>query len=139
MRVIIDTNVLVSSALSINATPARIFERFRAGAFELIVTEEILAEYRRALGYERARKRHGFTLAQIDETVGELAKSAKVVEANEIARISTDPDDDKFLACALAGEADYIISGDKHLLRLQQYEGVQILSPAAFLLMLGQE
>ncbi|HEX8228447.1 MAG TPA: putative toxin-antitoxin system toxin component, PIN family, partial [Chloroflexia bacterium] len=52
--------------------------------------------------------------------------------------IASDPDDNKFLECAVAGGADYIVSGDKHLLSLGEYEGIRILSPADFLRVLEQ-
>lgn len=55
------------------------------------------------------------------------------------ATVSADPDDTKFLECALAGGADYIVSGDAHLLNVGQHEGIQIVSPAAFLSVLNQQ
>lgn len=140
MRVVIDSNVLVSSALSNKGAPARIFEKFRDGGFELVVTAEILAEYRRALSHGHVRKLHGLTTVEIADLIDQLAKTSVLVDTpGEMAPISADPDDDKFLYSAYAGAADYIISGDKYLLNVQQYEGIRILSPTAFIMMLNQE
>ncbi len=52
--------------------------------------------------------------------------------------MSRDPDDNEFLECALAGGADYIVSGDAHLLDIGQYDGIQLVTPAAFLVVLDQ-
>lgn len=49
-----------------------------------------------------------------------------------------DPDDNKFLECAIAGGADYIVSGDAHLVEMEEYRGIQILTPAEFLVVLGE-
>jgi putative PIN family toxin of toxin-antitoxin system len=139
MRVVIDTNVLVSSALSNKAAPARIFEKFRDGAFELVVSQEILAEYRKALGYEHVRKLHGLSLREIEDLVDELADLCVLVTLpGGTISISADPDDDKFLKCAYRGRAEYIVSGDKHLLSLKSYGDIQIVSPAVFLVLLTQ-
>ena len=53
--------------------------------------------------------------------------------------IADDPDDDHYLSCAIEGEADYIVSGDRHLLEIQEYQGIRILTPRAFLTLLGEE
>jgi putative PIN family toxin of toxin-antitoxin system len=140
VRVVVDTNVVVSRFLSSLGNPARIFELWRQEVFELLASEPILAEYRRALAYDRVRARHRLSDDQLDEQVADLRRFIVLVEPDEvITAIPDDPDDDKFLECALAGGADYIVSGDRHLLRLQQFRGIQILTPAAFLALIEQE
>ncbi|HKP52746.1 MAG TPA: putative toxin-antitoxin system toxin component, PIN family [Chloroflexia bacterium] len=140
MKVVIDTNVVISRALSNKGAPARIIEQWVSGAFELVISEDILAEYQRALGYEHIRKRR---IAIPDEISTLLSKIKEVgtfvVPDDALDVISRDPDDNKFLECAIAGGADYIVSGDAHLLNVGQYEGIQILSPATFLTMLNQQ
>jgi putative PIN family toxin of toxin-antitoxin system len=136
MRVVIDTNVIVSSALSSMGAPARIVQHGLEGTFQLVVSETILAEYRRALGYERARKRHGHT----PDRIADIRKAATLVAGTLTLKvISEDPDDDKFLECAVEGGAEYIVSGDAHLLNLQHYQGIQILTPAVFDALLNQQ
>ncbi len=89
------------------------------------------------LGYEHVRELHGLTAKEIADLVGALSDSSVlIVMPGETASLSSNPDDDKFLYCAQAGVADFIVSGDKHLLSLQQYAGIPILSPAAFLIMI---
>jgi uncharacterized protein len=140
MRVVIDTNVVVSSALSSLGAPARIVQHGIEGTFQLVVSETILAEYKRALGYERARKRHKYTPDRIDKLISDIRDNATLVAGTlSLNVIREDPDDDKFLECAVEGGAEYIVSGDAHLLNLQNYQGIQILTPAVFDALLNQQ
>jgi len=131
MRVVIDTNVIVSAFLSPNGTPARIMERWRLGAFQLLASNPILAEYERALNYERVRVRHGMTALEVAEVVANLRQFAALVEPEEaLSIIAEDEADNKFLECAVTGGAEYLVSGDAHLLALKAYREIQILTPA---------
>lgn len=139
MKVVIDTNVLISRALSDKGAPARIIEQWVDGAFELVISEDILAEYERVLGYERIRKHGVVTSAQISSLTFKIREAATFVKPDRALNVvSRDPDDNKFLECALFGGADYIVSGDAHLLSIGKYEGIQIVAPAAFLIILNQ-
>jgi putative PIN family toxin of toxin-antitoxin system len=140
MRVVIDTNVLVSSSMSTKGSPAHIFQYWREGAFELVVSEAILAEYRRALGYPRVRERHGYNPHEIDQLVADIRQSAILVAPGSALNVvSEDPDDNKFLECAVEGKAEYLVSGDTHLLAVRQYQGIQVLSPAVFVALLNEQ
>ncbi|MCL5961188.1 MAG: putative toxin-antitoxin system toxin component, PIN family [Chloroflexi bacterium] len=140
MRVVMDTNVVVSRFLSPRGTPALVFEQWVCGAFELVVTEPILSEYQKALSYKRVQARHGMSVLEIVEVIDGLRSFAVLVESGETVQVvKDDPEDDKFLDRALAGEATYIISGDSHLLTLQEYKSIQILSPAMFLAVLEHQ
>lgn len=137
MRVVLDTNIIVSSFLVALGAPARIVAAWRAARFQLVVSTALLAEYAEVLGYARIRRRHQMSTEQIALEIDEMRRFALLVEPETVpAVISDDPDDDQVLACALAGEADYIVSGDSHLLNLRQYRGIRILSPAAFVMLL---
>ncbi|MBI4494876.1 MAG: putative toxin-antitoxin system toxin component, PIN family [Chloroflexi bacterium] len=137
---VIDTNVLVSRYLSPAGSPARVFARWEQHAFTLVVSEPLLAEYQRVLLYERIAARHRMAPTEVAEVIEEFRGFAYVVEPQEtVTVISADPPDNRVLECAIAGAAAYIVSGDGHLLELQEYRGVTILSPAAFLAVLSQE
>jgi|SRR5712691_11312694 len=140
MRVVLDTNVVVSALCSGRASPARILERWHQEQFELIVSEPILAEYRRVLGYEKLRPRHRLAERGIVDFVNELRRFAELVPVEiSLAVITSDPSDNRFLECAVAGRADYIVSGDAHLLDLDTFQELRILAPAAFLLLLEHD
>ncbi len=139
MRVVIDTNVIVSRFLSSTGPPAQIIDFMERGAFEIVVSEDILAEYQTVLAYNHVRRRHRLTDEQIAGWTNNLRRIGTVVapiETHDV--IKGDRDDNKFVECAVAGGADYIVSGDIHLLSLQEYQGIQILPPSAFLMIISQ-
>lgn len=140
MRVVLDTNIVVSSFIVPTGSPAKVLERMRDGAYELFISEDILAEYLEILQEDSISARHGYTQDEISRLVAEIEDYAfSVIPQETHAVVALDPDDDKFIECAVAAGADYIVSGDKHLLTLKEYAGIQILSPAAFLLLLEAE
>lgn len=92
------------------------------------------------MGYERIQKRHGLTNEEIDRSINRFKEGGTNVTLGPRKRVvSADPDDDIFVACAVAGQADYIVSGDRHLLDLGQHEGIRIVRPAIFLMLLERE
>jgi len=140
MRVVLDTNIIISAFLVALGAPARIVASWRAGRFDLVVSPALLAEYEEVLGYERIQRRHRMTPERITGEVADIARLAILVEPHTVpAVIAQDPDDDQVLACAVTGEASYIVSGDPHLLNLRQYHGIRILSPAAFVQLLAEQ
>ena len=97
MRVVVDTNLVVSRAIVPYGIPAKILTAWRAQVFELLVSEPILAEYLRVLGYARLRARHRRDEAQIAAIIEEFRQHAVLVEPSRtIAAVTDDPDDDKF-------------------------------------------
>ncbi len=134
MRVVADTNVVVSRYVAPRGVVVRILERWQQNAFDLLVSEAILAEYQRVLAYPRLRARHGLSDEEISVVIEDFREIGLLIEPEvSLSVVEDDPDDDKFLECAVAGGAEYIVTGDLHLLNLKQYQGIQILSPAAFL------
>lgn len=139
MRVVVDTNLIVSRALVPHGIPAQILTAWRDDAFELLVSEPILVEYQRVLSYGRLRAKHQRDDQQIAEIIEEIREFAVLVEPTRIiTAIEEDPDDNKFLECAVAGGAAVIVSGDPHLLSLGAYEDIAILRPSAFLALLKE-
>ncbi len=126
--VVMDTNVFVSGVF-FTGPPYQILQAWQAGEFDLAVSQEILDEYRR-VGEILAEERPNIDLNPALNFVIEYAtvyKSAKLKEP-----VCEDPDDDKFLACALASGSKVIVSGDKHLLKVSGYEGIEVLKPREF-------
>jgi uncharacterized protein len=134
VRAVLDTNVLVSRFLSLSGTPARLFALWQAGLFELIVSEAILAEYLRVLLYPRIQSRHRMSDDEVAQIVADFRSFAVLVEpAESVAVVADDPSDDRFFEAAIAGQCDFIVSGDPHLLRIGEFRGIQVVTPAAFL------
>lgn len=132
MRVVLDTNTLVSGIISAGGPPRRLLDGARAQAFEMCSSTVLLAELFEVLSREKFAAR----LAQADLTplsiVGELRRMAHMVAPDNVPRvIESDPDDDHVVACAVLAQADFIVSGDKHLHSLGgQYKDIRIVSPA---------
>ena len=138
MRIVVDTNVLVSRYLNPRGTPAQLFALWEQSTFDLAVSEPILAEYERALNYPKVSALHALTAEDVRRAIARLRGFAIVVEPREtIAVVDRDPADNRFLECAVAARADYIVTGDQDLLSLGAYRDIQILSPAAFLAVLN--
>lgn len=128
MRVVLDTNVLVS-AIFFAGVPARILDAWSAGRFEILASVEILTEYRRVV--ERLSRR--FPSAEARPVLDIVMRECHLVEPVSVpGNACTDPDDLKFLGCAAAGRAGCIVSGDRALLRATGYAGIDVLTPRAF-------
>ncbi|MEO7838627.1 MAG: putative toxin-antitoxin system toxin component, PIN family [Anaerolineales bacterium] len=128
LKVVMDTNVFVS-AVFFSGPPYQILKAWQSGEFELVVSQDILHEYRR-VGQILAEEHRKIDLNPILTFVVEHAKVYQPVKLEE--PVCEDPDDDKFFACALASGSRVIISGDKHLLRVSGYEGIEVLKPREF-------
>ena len=128
LKVVMDTNVFVSGVF-FSGPPYQILKAWQSGEFELVASPEILDEYRR-VGEILAEERLATDLNQILNFVIEHATIYKPSALRE--PVCEDPDDDKFFACALASESKIIISGDKHLLKVTGYQGIEVLKPREF-------
>jgi putative PIN family toxin of toxin-antitoxin system len=128
VKIILDTNVFVSGVF-FNGPPYQILEVWRDGKLDIIVSPEILDEYVR-VGEILAEDHPGIDLKPMLDYV---IQNAEVYAASVLSEaVCEDPDDDKFLACALASGSTIIVSGDKHLLKVSGYHGIEILKPRDF-------
>jgi putative PIN family toxin of toxin-antitoxin system len=138
MKAVVDTNVIVSAVLSATAAPAGVLTAWRQGRFDLAVSPPLLAEYRRALAYERVRRIHGLSDDELDGIVERFSLFAIVVEpVLEIDAVTDDPDDNRVLECAVTAAVEVIVTGDKHLRAIGVFRGIRVLSPAEFLVHLN--
>lgn len=128
MRIVLDTNVFVSG-IFFTGPPFEILKAWRDGRVQLLVSPSILDEYQR-IGAELALQ---FRNVDLKPFLYLLTVQAEIVLAPTLPPvIHDDPSDDKFLEAAVAGKAPYIVSGDKHLLKLSVFQGIQILKPKDF-------
>ena len=128
-RVTADTNVYIS-ALNFGGMPERLLRSAKAGAIQRVVSEAILAEVGKVLRGDKFR----WPEAEIKKAQQEIASVSERVEPTETLHIITaDPADNRILECAAAAEADYIVTGDNHLLRLKQFRNRSIVKVADFL------
>lgn len=128
MKIVLDTNVLISG-IFFRGPPYEILRAWRDGRVQLLVSPSILDEYHR-IGAELALQFQGVDLKPFLDL---LTVQAEIVLAPALPPvIPDDPSDDKFLEAAVAGGARYIVSGDKHLLKLSVFQGIEILKPRDF-------
>jgi len=128
LKVVMDTNVFISGVF-FSGPPYQILNAWQSGMFELAVSREILNEYRRV--GEILAEGHGNV--DLNPTLNFVIKHAKVYRPVRLKEpVCKDPEDDKFFACALASKSTIIISGDKHLLDVSGYAGIEVLKPRQF-------
>jgi putative PIN family toxin of toxin-antitoxin system len=128
MRVVADTNVLIS-ALMFGGLPGRFLDLALGRRFTLLASKALLDELDEKL-------RGKFAVSESDALVirAKLEGSAELADPDfQLNAVPDDPDDNRVLECAVAGKADFIVSGDRHLLRIGDYEGIAIVTVRQFL------
>jgi len=123
-----DTNIFIS-AFIFGGLPRKLLEIARAGLIKLTTSPVLLDELERKL-----RRKFNWDEPILAETRNDLEQLCDITSTTQsITHIQADPDDDRVLEAAIAGRADYIVSGDKHLLKLGEYEGIRILTVRQFI------
>jgi len=129
-RIVLDTNILISG-IGWSGLPKDIIEAFLKGEFILLISRPLLSELERVLNY----KKFYFIPDYLKKSlIGSLLKAAEFVEIEKkLDIIKDDPEDNRVLECAISGKADYIVTGDEHLLKLYKFNDIKILTPIEFL------
>ncbi len=127
MRVVIDTNV-VMSGIFFKGNPNRVLTAFDENKFEVFASKDIIAEYEEVS--ERLKKKLKRTPSE--DLFKIFIARLNVVETEGSINICRDPDDDKFIECAVDSKSLYIVSGDKDLLSIEEYEGKEIITAVEF-------
>jgi len=131
MRVVLDTNVLISGLMLPDSVPGRIVAAWQAGEFGLVLSEPMVEEIGRVLAYPKIRGRTGWTDEEIGNYLLLLRFKAEVVDiAGVDAGVPSDPNDTPVLAALVAGGAEYLVSGDSDLLALR--DNYPVVTPAEF-------
>jgi putative PIN family toxin of toxin-antitoxin system len=129
LKVVFDTNIFISALHKWRGNPYKVYQKMIEGEFKLLISSEILEELMRIL-----KKEFLWPNSKIEELNSLLRKTGDVILITDRADyIKANSSDNKFLECAICGKADYIVSGDKHLLDLREYEEIKILTPKGFL------
>jgi uncharacterized protein len=137
VRLVLDTNAAVSGLLW-HGNPGKLIDAARAGSATLFASAHLLGDLHGVLGRDKFAKHlqvRGLSATQVSEGYAALVKV--VVPAIMRPVIIEDPDDDAVLACAVAARAELVVSGDPHLVKLTQYEGIPIVAPAEAVARLG--
>jgi putative PIN family toxin of toxin-antitoxin system len=128
IRVVLDTNVTIS-ALFWRGAPYRVVLLAKAKVIQAVYCDEMLAELA-----DKLREKFDFDANHLHATLLQIRQYAERVEiSGDLHVIANDPDDDKFVECASVGQAQWIVSGDKHLRDLREYQGIRISTAEDFL------
>jgi len=127
--IVLDTNVLIS-AIAFGGRPREVLEKVISGTFAMAISAEMLAEFQGVLEGKKFRYPSAIVRTIVNEL---LAVSELVRPTMKVEQIKADPADNRILECALESRAACIVTGDRHLLELGQFEGIPILDVAAFL------
>lgn len=129
MRVVFDTNVLISALLWPRRAPASAVGLARHGRVRSLVSKPLLEEFRRVL-----REKLGFEPGIVESAIEILVEHSEVIHPRHaLSVVKADPDDDRVLECALEGKADMIVTGDGHLLALKSFQGIPLITVREFL------
>jgi uncharacterized protein len=134
IKAVLDTNIIVSGIISPKGSPRKILELAKKEAFKVVTSILINREILEVLHRNYIYTKYGLNEAVIDDIASFLYEGTILTEDSyEILKVKKDPEDDIFINCALEGDADYIVSGDRHLLDLKHYSGTQIVNVNSFL------
>jgi uncharacterized protein len=129
IRAVADTNVYIS-ALNFGGTPERFLKAAQAGGFQLVISDAIMQEVGQVLRGDKFRWPEQ-EIAKAQRQIARFTERAQPTETLHV--ITADPPDNRILECAAAAQADYIVSGDNHLLRLKQYGKAPVVKVADFM------
>lgn len=135
-RVILDTNVIVSAFLKPESNPALILSLFLEGYFTLCLCEEIWMEYQEVLQRPKFQNLDHVSLKKISSIIKE--KALWFVPRVPVNILKNDPADNKFLACALEAQADYLITGNTRHFPFKKFHSTQIINPRDFIELIGE-
>lgn len=134
IRIVLDTNLFVSALLKSGSNPDRIIQLVRDEKVLLLISDSICYEISGVLAYPKIRKRLTLSDEELITFVKLLDTVAIITPGTlNLPQLDADPDDTKYLVCAVEGRADFIVSGDHHLSDLVVYRGIRIVTPADFL------
>jgi len=134
MLVVADTNIVVSRCLNPSGAPAQLVRAITYGRIDLVMSSEIRVEYLEALRKPTVHALHKMSDSKLKLIVEELWRfSIQVFPVQTRHWVPADPDDDIFIEAAVTGEADAIVSGDRHLLKLASVSGIPIITAREFL------
>ena len=133
IRAVLDANVIVSGAIKGESPPGRVLEALFKQRFTAVTTPALLMEVARVLAYPKISRKYHVSEDRAEALVTSLVLLSEVLSLQRVpSRLSRDPHDDLVLACAVQGQADYVVTGDADLLTLRAVRDIPILSAAAF-------
>lgn len=136
IKIVLDTNVLVSALLKPGSTPELIISMIRQKQILLCLSKDIFAEYSEVLNRDKFK---GLDRKKVKELLSKLKKDAMWIEPHaSVDVIKADPDDNRFLECTLEARADFLVTGNIHHFSFKKFHGTQITTPRKFLYIMAK-
>ena len=139
MRVVVDTNILVSALIRPDGTVGSVLKHLRDGAYTLLYSKSSLEELVDVLTRPKIQGKYGLTEDDVETVLALLLARGEAVVVTRRITVCRDPKDDQFLEIGVADRADIIVSGDEDLLVIDCFEKIPILSSTEFLDRLDQK
>ena len=136
-RAVLDTNVIVSGIIKGHSPPGRILAALFKGRFTAVSSAVLLTEVSRVLAYPKIRDKYHLAPQVSEAILTSLALLSDIVSVPHTPKLTRDPQDDPLLACALHGEADFVVSGDSDILILKEFHRIRLVTPQNFLKLLN--
>lgn len=140
LKAVIDTSVMISVAFAKQGIARKVRDLMADNAFTMVTSKPILKELYEVLHYPHIMQRLNPSKRDIDEFIGMIIENAMVTKSTyQVSGIALDPEDDMFIACALEGDADYIVSRDPHLRDIKHFQRIQIIDATMFVKKIEQK
>jgi putative PIN family toxin of toxin-antitoxin system len=137
---VLDTNVTVSAAINPKGPPAEIIRAWRAHRFTWVTSAPLLQELEKTLRSSRLQRYLVWNKEELADFLALVRQAARVVQpAHRLEVVTEDPADNRVLEAAVGGRADYIVTGDRHLIAIGSYMDVRIVTPARFVAVIATE
>jgi putative PIN family toxin of toxin-antitoxin system len=133
MRAVVDTNILIRAVIKPGGTVGPILRRLAQAEYQLIYSQALVEELLEKLALPRLKDKYGITDEAVADLVAVLALRGELVVPDIAVTVCRDPDDNMVIEAAIAGQSDCIVSGDEDLLTLNQYEGIDLITPREFI------
>ena len=134
LRAVLDTNVLVSGLMGVQSPPRQLIDAWLDERFTLVTSLHLIEELAHVISYPRIASRLRMGESDVEAILAALLSQADITPGElALPGVTRDPKDDAIVACAVEGEADFVVSGDQDLLVLGVYEGIQVAAPRRFL------
>jgi uncharacterized protein len=137
LRAVVDTNILIRALIKPRRTVGPILAQLAAGAYTVVYSQSLLDELVEKLVLPRIRDKYGLDKQAIETTLALLALRGEFVQPTRVVKVCRDPDDNALIETALAGGAEYVVTGDEDLLVLKKFETARIVTPRVFLVALS--
>ena len=133
MRAVIDTNIIIRALIKPKGTVGPVLDRLRDGDYTAVYSEPLLEEMLAKLALSRIRDKYHVTEEQVADLLSLLALRGEWVKPERTVHVCREPGDDVVIEAALAGGAEWVVTGDEDLLILERFETVRFVTPCTFL------